>query len=81
MNEVTDIGSKHTPLVISQKVPWDKVKKCIVIYEDPDDGNIVIHVSEKMQWKDRTWLSGELQNYNAAVSAVQYMQYCKDHHP
>lgn len=66
MSKVTDLNKKHTPLEIAQAVPWDSIEKVIVIYETPD--GCILHVSE-MDWKTRLYLSGELQNLNAAERA------------
>lgn len=70
MNQVTDIKQQFTPLVQAQGIPWEKVKGAIIVYELED----CIHISiSEMAWKDRIWMSGELQNFNAAEGAANYL--------
>lgn len=69
--KIADIKGTHTPLQIMQKVPWDKIKNCIVIYED-DEGNSILNISE-MTWKDRVWLTQALTNYNVAEQVTDLL--------
>lgn len=74
--KVIRIAGEQTPAEIANKVPWDKISKCIVIYAEPEDAATVIHISG-MEWKDQVWLAAELANYMAARGAVNYMEYLK----
>lgn len=73
MSNVINLFKKHTPLEIAQQIPWPQVKKCIVIYE-VDESCPILHVSE-MEWRDRVFLSGVLQNYNIAEAAVNLIEF------
>ena len=62
MSNVFDISGFHSPLKVSEEIPWDKIKKAIVIYEN-EDGTTGIHISS-MTWRDRVWLTHQLEHQN-----------------
>lgn len=56
-----------TPLEITKDVPWDKMTKCIVIYDVQDDGATFVRISS-MCMKDRVWMANCLENLNIVDS-------------
>lgn len=70
--KVVSFKDKYTPMEIMRRVPWDKIQKCIVVYED-EEGVSVLNVSE-MKWKDRLWLTAAVVEYNTAEAAVNLIQ-------
>lgn len=61
----------QTPLALQQELPWEKMKKAIIIFEDHEE-NICFSVTE-MDWRDRTHLTQELCALNQAIATLEYI--------
>lgn len=63
MAEVKNLNP-NTPLAIAQRTPWEKLTKCIVIYETGDgpETQIALDISQ-MSRKDLAHFAMELQSF------------------
>jgi len=69
MSKIKSIGGTYTPAEIANKVPWGKIKSCMVIYHDEENDCVYVHCST-MEWKRRAWLTHELQAQTLADRVV-----------
>jgi len=61
MTKIRSIGDSYTPAEIAESVPWDKIKRCVTMYIDEDDGTLRMHCTSALSFSDFAWMIQTLQ--------------------